>query len=231
MEKFIATICLLFATIIASAQLQEGMALKYMVQQPSEKTAKPPVVILLHGYGSNELDLFELKSIFPKNYLVISARAPYPVGTQGYQWFSIGEANKSGEIEHSRTLVVKFISEITSKYKADREHVVLMGFSQGAMMSYEVGLLNPGLVSGIAPLSGRLFGHLKQDIKASSPQLKKLKIFIAHGTADERIKFAEGKAANDYLKSIGLNPEFHEYPGMGHSISNDVLRDLVKWLH
>ncbi|MCD6010911.1 MAG: phospholipase/carboxylesterase [Flavipsychrobacter sp.] len=231
MKKVILTFCAVWVgTLLSFAQLQQDLALKYVVQQPTEKTAKTPVIILLHGYGSNEGDLFELRNVFPRKYLIISARAPYPVGTQGYQWFDLRKGDGYTEISYSRDLVLKLITQIVDNYKADPKQVYIMGFSQGAMMSYDIGLLNPDKVKGIAPLSGRLFAHLQQKIRSATPQLKQLKIFIAHGTADDRIKFAEGKAANEYLKNIGLKPEFHEYPGMGHSISNDVLKDLVKWL-
>ena len=96
-------------------------------------------------------------------------------------------------------------------------------------MSYQVGLTSPDKVKGIAPLSGMIFPSLKPMVK-NYQALKQLMIFSAHGTADNRIPFADGKAAVDYLKSIGLKPEFHEYPGMAHTISNEVIVDLLKWI-
>src|ERR1043165_5086340 len=71
-----------------SQQLEQSLALKFFVQQPTEKmSGKPPLVILLHGYGSNERDLFDFRRFFPKTYMVISVRAPYTVPGGGYQWF------------------------------------------------------------------------------------------------------------------------------------------------
>jgi phospholipase/carboxylesterase len=230
MKKLILVICLIIGVLLnATAQLRQDLALKYLVQLPAEKTAKPPAIILLHGYGSNEQDLFELRSSFPKNYLIVSARAPYLVGTNGYQWFNLNGTDQQAQINNSRELILKLLAQLNSKYNVDPKEVYVMGFSQGAMMSYEVGLTHPELIKGIGVLSGRLFPSLKQEIKTSA-DLKKLKIFISHGTADERIKFAEGKEASDYLKSIGLKPEFHAYAGMGHAISSDAMRDLIRWL-
>lgn len=228
MRKLLLSLCL-FLSVTIHAQLQQDLALKYLVQQPKVTTTKPPVIILLHGYGSNEADLFELKDIFPKNFLVVSARAPYPVGATGFQWFEIGAVSndKTKQVEDSRDLVMKFISQVTGKYHTG--DVYVSGFSQGAMMSYEVGLLHPDKIKGIGVLSGKLFPSLKKEIK-NSAALKQLKIFISHGTTDDRISFTEGKAASDYLVSIGLKPEFHQYAGMGHSISKDVLKDLLQWL-
>ena len=231
---------LLLALIIATtaiaqeAILQEGLALKYLVQLPAEKSAHPPIIILLHGYGSDEQDLFSLRTVFPKNYLVVSARAPYPLPGHGYEWYEMTDVNgvhdgNTAQLANSRKLIEKFIKQVTTAYHADAAKVYLAGFSQGAIMSYRVGLTDPALLNGIGVLSGTIYPSLKPMVK-KNPALKKLRIFISHGEADDRISFTEGNAADDYLKTLGLNPEFHSYPGMGHTVSRDVLSDFVKWL-
>ena len=88
MKKFSAflLIIIVFATksLAQLPTLQEDLALKYLVQLPVQKSVHPPVIILLHGYGSDERDLFELRNFFPKNYIIISARAPYALPQAGY---------------------------------------------------------------------------------------------------------------------------------------------------
>ncbi len=237
--KKVSTVLLLTIVFAAyataqNATLQEGLALKYLVQLPTEKSAHPPMIVLLHGYGSDEKDLFALRTFIPKNYLIISARAPYPLPGGGYEWYEMTDVNgvhdgNASQLANSKSLIEKFIKEVTSAYHADPARVCLMGFSQGAIMSYRVGLTSPSLLKGIGVLSGTIYPSLKPMVK-NTAALKHLGIFIAHGTADERISFADGKAASDYLKSLGLKPDFHAYPEMGHTISRDVLSDLVKWL-
>jgi phospholipase/carboxylesterase len=236
--KSIAQLLFVFLlSIVTSAEAQEpinGLALKYLVQLPTEKSATPPVVILLHGYGSNEKDLFELRSSFPKNYIIIAARAPYSVSGGGYQWFEREIVNgkytgRKDHLDHSRNAILKFIPQVVAKYGANAAKVYVMGFSQGAMMSYEAGLTAPKAVRGIGVLSGTMPESLKPLIRKSN-ELSAMKIFIAHGTADSRLPYADGKAAYDYLVSLGLKPEFHKYEGMDHTISQDVLHDLLKWL-
>ncbi len=237
--KSALVVFILLLTVIAKnfAQqplLQEGLSLKYLVQIPSEKSQHTPVIILLHGYGADERDLFELRSVFPKKYLIVAARAPYPLSAGGYQWYESATINgrhdgDQQQLDKSRESIIKFISEIVNKYKADASQVYVAGFSQGAIMSYQVGLTAPDKVRGIGILSGMIFPSLKSMVK-NTVDLKKLRIFVSHGTADNRIPFADGKAAVDYLKGIGLKPEFHEYAGMGHTISKEVLNDLLKWL-
>ncbi len=217
-----------FNAAAQATDLQTDLSLKYLVRLSPSATPSP-VIILLHGYGSNEQDLFELRKYFPSKYLVISARAPYPAG-QGYQWFDLGKGDSNNpEVENSRKLILKFISEITHKYTANKNQVYLIGFSQGAMMCYEAGLTSPETIKGIGVLSGRLFPTLQEKLIVT-PALKNLKIFISHGTADNRIPFTEGKSSSENLIKLGLKPEFHEYNGMGHSINDQVMTDLGGWL-
>ncbi len=237
MKHSVIMLLLLLTGFYASAQemkLQEGLALKYLVQLPAVKSKNIPVIILLHGYGSDEKDLFELRTKFPKNFLVIAARAPLALPNGGYQWYEFNMVNgvshpHKDQIGSSRSAIQQFISQITDKYKADASQVYLVGFSQGAIMSYEAGLTAPDKVKGIAVLSGRIDANVQRGIPANGAA-KKLRIFISHGTADDRIKFEEGKAAVAFLQKNGIEPEFHEYKGMGHSISNEVIADLLKWL-
>jgi phospholipase/carboxylesterase len=227
MKRIMVLVTALLLSMRAPAQLMEDLSLKYLVHLPSEQTNNARTVILLHGYGSNEQDLFGLRSAFPGNCIIISARAPLAAGP-GYEWFDIGSVNQP-QIVHSRELTLKFIEEVKKKYSVDPKEIYVMGFSQGAMMSYEVGLTHPNLIKGIGVLSGRLFPALKEEIQVSA-ELKRLRIFISHGTKDDRIKYEDGKAAADYLTGIGLKPEFYAYKGMGHAINEEVMKDLIQWL-
>jgi len=225
---------IVFSTSFAQTALQEGLALKYLVQLPTEKSAHPPVLILLHGYGSDERDLFELRTFLPNNYLIIAARAPYELSGGGYQWYEMTNINgvhdgKQAELANSRKLIKEFIAQVIAKYSADPKRVYLSGFSQGAIMSYQVGLTNPSLLRGIGVLSGTIYPSLKPMVKKSDA-LRKLKVFVAHGSKDERISYADGKAACNYVKTQGMNPEFHTYAKIGHSITIDVIEDFAKWL-
>ena len=104
-----------------------------------------------------------------------------------------------------------------------------MGFSQGAIMSYEVGLRHPETLRGIAALSGSLLPVLKAELKPDAP-LGKLAIFIGHGTLDQALPYYSATRANEVLQGIGLTPEFHGYPGMIHTVGEAELLDLKQWL-
>ena len=79
--------------------------LHYIVREPKIKQKNPPLLILLHGYGSNEDDLFSFASELPDELLIVSARAPYDMHFGGYAWYAITlDANneKFSDLEEAR---------------------------------------------------------------------------------------------------------------------------------
>ncbi len=222
-------------TLIMHATLsaQTAAGLHYLVRQPTVSSAKPPVLIMLHGVGSNEGDLFSFAERIPGEYVVISARAPNTLGAGSYAWydvdFSTGKPVYNFEqAEQSRTTLITFIEEIKSKYTIDPARVYLCGFSQGAIMAYSVALTRPDRVRGIAAMSGRLLEEVKPRITRSA-QLQELSILITHGTQDATLPVHYAREADAYLRTIGIAPTLKTYPE-GHTISTAMLADLLAWL-
>ena len=208
-------------------------SLYYIFKEPKIKSAKPPVIILMHGIGSNEKDLFSFANQFPDSFLVISLRAPITLSKDSYAWYQLnylGEkpsADKA-QAEASRLMIIDFINTLKNKHAFNEKRVYLCGFSQGSIMAYSVGLTVPEKIKGIAIMSGRLLEEVKPII-APKDKLKNLKIFISHGTNDNVINMSEARQAQTYLKQLGLNPTYKEYPE-AHIISNAMFSDLLIWL-
>lgn len=209
-------------------------SLYHLVREPRIKHQKNPLLLLLHGYGSNEEDLFSFAQQLPDEYYVISARAPYPLPPYGNAWYAINfdaGMNKFSDNEQaigSRDLIARFIDEITSLYPIDKNAVTLIGFSQGAILSYAVALTYPEKVSRVAALSG----YLNNDIIAGEFETKKLQglnFFISHGSADQVIPVDWARKAPEFLNSLRLETEYHEYP-VGHGVAPQNFFDLVAWL-
>jgi phospholipase/carboxylesterase len=207
--------------------------LQYLVREPLIKTLNPPLLLLLHGYGSNEKDLFALSKQFPDEFLIISARAPYTIGFNSYAWFDITfsggkpvSINKE-QAEKSRITLVQFIDQLKNKFTFDTSLVYLSGFSQGGIMSYCVGLTKPDKIKGIAVMSGRLPDEVKPLI-SQSEKLKQLEIFVSHGINDNVIGVQSARESVDWLRKKGLNPVYKEYPA-GHSITPEMILDLQLW--
>ena len=233
MLKFLALLTLLAsATVHAQTPLQTDLPLKYL-EQTNADTQNQPLVIFLHGYGSNEQDLFGIKDDLPATYTYLSVRAPITMEEGSYQWFrKKGEGAYNGETDDLKTsgqVLLDFIAQAAKKYHTEPDKVVLVGFSQGAIMSYEVALRHPEAVGGIAALSGRILPVLKSALKPDEKR-QSLAIFIGHGTEDNRLPYKDGTDANSLLQSISLTPEFHGYEGLGHSISAAEIEDLNAWL-
>lgn len=211
----------------------EETLLHYIVREPKIKQDNPPLLILLHGVGSNEKDLFSFADQLPDNYLVISARAPYEISPGSYAWYEVDFSSGKPVInkekaEKSRSILVQFINQLKEKHKFDDRRVYLCGFSQGAIMAYSVGLTRPDKIKGIAVLSGRLLEEVKPLIKQSEA-LSKLKVFISHGTQDNVLPVHYANEASAYLKGLGISPDYKEYPE-GHTISSGMLDALAEWL-
>ena len=216
----------------AEPTLRDDLPLRYLEQAPAD-TRNQPLVIFLHGYGSNEADLFGLHERLPTTYTYLSARAPQTLEQGSYQWFQRkGQGAYDGvteELAGSAELIGQFVRGAVAKYHTQPDKVVLVGFSQGAVMAYEVGLRHPQSVRGIAALSGKILPLLAAQVK-DSPDLQRLGIFIGHGTDDRRLPYSDGEQANRLLRGASLQPQFHAYPGLGHSISKAEIEDLKAWL-
>ncbi|HRD52427.1 MAG TPA: PHB depolymerase family esterase [Flavobacteriales bacterium] len=207
--------------------------LHYLVRQPMVTSAKPPVLLLLHGVGSNEQDLFSFAGRMPGEYLVLSLRAPNTLGQGSYAWYQVDFATGKPvfsleQAEQSRSTLIRFIEQLGEKHHFDPVRVYLCGFSQGAIMAYSVALTRPDLVRGIAAMSGRLLEEVKPRI-TRSPQLQRLSILITHGTQDATLPAYNAREADTYLRSLGITPALKTYPE-GHTISAAMLADLLAWL-
>lgn len=212
----------------------EKIPLVYKVRAASIKTAHPGLVIMLHGLGSNEDDMFGLATHLPKEMIVVSARAPITLAKDSYAWYKVDRSNgkfiyDASEAERARVLISQFIDAVSKKFRIDAKRIFLLGFSQGAIMSYSVALSQPEKVKGIMALSGRLMAESR--VKTGNPdKLKQLQAFIAHGTDDEILPVTDSREAAAFCTSKGVQVLMKEYP-IKHQISAQELADLLRWLN
>jgi len=234
MLKPLALALLLACTASAAeAELLADMPLTYQ-EQASADTRDQPLVIFLHGYGSNEDDLFGIKDDLPANYTVLSVRGRLELDLGAYQWYrkKSGVAQYDGDsddLRQSAEAITDFVTRVTEKYHTQPDKVFLVGFSQGAMMTYEVALRHPEVLRGIAALSGRVLPLLRSELKDGS-KYAALKVFIGHGTADPQVPYVGATEALGVLKGVSIAPQFHSYPGVGHTISATEVSDLKNWI-
>jgi phospholipase/carboxylesterase len=190
-----------------------------------------PTVIALHGRGSNEADLLGLAPYLDGRLQWISPRAPLEL-QGGYEWYRLRQIGVPDQASFTQALrtVTGLIREATAAYAVDPAHLYLLGFSQGGMMAYSVTLTEPSLVSGMIAHSSyvpRAALEAAASVDAAGIQGKPM--LALHGTADPMIPLAWAQAARDYVKELGAEVGYAEFP-MGHTVSQPSLAAMNTWL-
>lgn len=209
--------------------------LLYLVNQPAQKSAKTPVLIMLHGYGANEEDLFEISKALDPRLITFSLRGAFAKDDGGYCWYGLNfNPNQEFTYDYKQALeskakILSFISNACKTYKLDSTQVFLMGFSQGAIMSYELAASAPTKIKGVMALSGRMMEETRQ-LKTDWEKVTKVKYFIAHGISDNTIKISEGEKASLFLKEKKVTDVTFKVYEIPHSISGAELNDIKSWL-
>jgi phospholipase/carboxylesterase len=211
-----------------------NLSLVHHVDEPRDKAqAKAPLLVLLHGIGSNEDDLYSLAPYLDGRFMMVSARAPVVMGAGSFGWFNIeftprGLAADFEEAERSRLIILKFIDELIETYRADPACVFLMGFSQGAMMSLNVALTRPDKVAAVVAMSGRLPTQALAQV-GEPETLRGMPVFVSHGIYDPVLPIENGHECREQLEALPVELTYREYP-MGHEVSMESLRDVAAWL-
>ena len=210
------------------------LSLEYLVREPKIKLDKNPLLLLLHGYGSNEEDLFSFATELPDEYYIVSARAPYNMQYGAYAWYAINfdaDENKFSDHEQakiSRDLIAQFIDELIQTYPIDSKNITLVGFSQGSILSYAIALSHPDKVQRVVALSGYVSEPILEENYLRN-DLSKLKIFHSHGTVDQVIPVEWARKTKPFLEKLGINSTYKEYP-VGHGVAPQNFYDFKNWL-
>ncbi len=218
--------------IIKFSFLNVNKKLKYLINKSESHQNNFKVIFLLHGYGSNEEDLYSLKEFFPSNYITISLRAPISIGLNSYAWYSINFENNidrwidTDEAINAKNIIINDILLHLKDLDFTSERVSLLGFSQGAILSWSIGMEYPNLIKNILPLSG--FYH-SEITKNNLNHKFRLNSFSSHGINDQVIPVDWARRGIQSLSKYKVNIEFKEYES-GHEINNENLRDVIKWL-
>ena len=206
--------------------------LKYLIRKPKKAITNPPLLVLLHGYGSNEKDLFSFADELPNDFLIISAQAPLSLGFDSHAWYSInfddinGKFSDLEEAKVSLNKISNFIDEIKEKYQTNPEKTFLLGFSQGAILSYSLSFFYPNKVNYVVALSGYINNDLLPKTISKNIQTE---YYCSHGTVDQVLPVAWARNSKPFLDNLGLNSVYSEYP-VGHGVAPQNFFSFKKWL-
>ena len=210
------------------------LSLQYISREPNTISEKTSLLILLHGYGSNEEDLFSFATELPDDLIIISARAPQSLGFGSYAWYSInftadqGKFSDIPEAIEARELIASFIDEIQEKYNITPNKTFLLGFSQGTILSYSVALNYPEKVQKVIALSGYIITDLLQK-NLETCNYTNLDFFISHGNVDQVIRVEWANKAPQFLNELQIKNCYQEYP-VGHGVAPKNFFDFKKWI-
>lgn len=208
--------------------------LHYLVR-PSSLKENAPLLIMLHGYGSDENDLFSFASELPEEFLIISLQAPYKLQPYGHAWYAINFDNEQGkwsddeQAKESRDLIALFLEELDTKYSFDTGNVTLLGFSQGSILSYAVALTYPEKITNVVALSGYVNPNII-DVRQNLSDYNHLDFYCSHGSVDQVIPVEWARQSPKFLDSLKIKHKYSEFP-VGHGVAPQNFYEFRSWLN
>jgi phospholipase/carboxylesterase len=205
------------------------------ITRPSSLKENAPLLIMFHGYGSDENDLFSFAQELPEELFIISVRAPYPMQPYGNAWYAINfdaqKNNKWNDVEQaveSRDKIAHFIDEACAEYPVNKDNVTILGFSQGTILSYAVALTYPEKIKNIIALSGYISEDMLND-DLESKDYSHLDFYCSHGSADQVIPADWARKAPKFLDALHIKNTYSEFP-VGHGVAPQNFYGLKNWL-
>lgn len=215
--------------------METEIPLVYRIKEAKSASENSPMLVLLHGYGSNEndFDLFSLGKSVLDNWIVVSVRGSYKLAENSHRWYDVKMVNGKIVInieqeEESRKKLIQLISELIQKYPIDSQKIVVAGFSQGANMAQSLGLSQPNLIAGFGVFSGRFVEEFIPYISHSNT-LKGRKAFISHGSNDTMLSKNYADENRRKLNELGIQISYCEDTN-AHSISAKQWNEFATWL-
>ena len=196
--------------------------------------ASPWLLVLMHGVGSNEADLFGLERYVPAQFHVVSLRAPYAMGPNAYAWFAFdvlpdgGRRIDEAQEITSRQCVADTVAAAAEQLGIPAERVVVGGFSQGGIMSLSLLLTQPALLKAAVVWHSRLLEQISGHV-AAPEAFRQRKLWLSHGTQDTVIPLSSAHAIRDRVAQLPVDMAYSEY-GVGHTIAPQELRACMEWL-
>ncbi|MGH7592651.1 MAG: alpha/beta hydrolase [Gemmatimonadales bacterium] len=193
-----------------------------------------PVLVLLHGRGSDERDLLPLGRLLHADATTVSVRAPFAAAPWGYgpgfAWYQFlgGTTPEPESFVRGQDALATLIAALPARLGRTNAPMILGGFSQGGTSSLAFMMRNPRWVHGVLVFSGFLADH--SSVAVTPERVRDTPIFWGHGTADPAVPYAAAEAGWAELRAAGAALEARSYPGMSHTISDAEMRDAGVWL-
>ncbi|SFC12641.1 phospholipase/carboxylesterase [Polaromonas sp. OV174] len=210
-----------------------NLSLSHLHRPADPAVTQPWLLVLMHGVGSNEQDLFGLAAHVPAHFHVLSLRAPNVMGPGAYAWFQFSVTaagrviNEAQEVA-SRTQVAQVVAAAAQQLGVPAERVVVGGFSQGGIMSLSLLLTQPALLQATMVMHSRLLEQVLPLI-APAAALQGKHLWVSHGTVDAVIPLAHAHAIRSAVQELPITLRYSEFHN-AHEITRDELAQAMQWL-
>ncbi len=192
------------------------------------------IVLLLHGRGGDEQAMWRIFSekIDTHFYYIVSVRAPFE-NQRGYEWFA-GKGKSSRKMEladevlESRNRLLHLTQWIKDYYNIDTAAVFVVGFSQGGMMAYSLGLTAPQYYKGIVAIGSRILDETIRHM-ASIDKCRRVQYLLLHGKKDNIIKPESAEKAAAILSEHNIAYQLIYFDEV-HTLSQSIADSAATWL-
>jgi phospholipase/carboxylesterase len=204
------------------------------LERPATGTAEPWLLVLMHGVGSNEQDLFGLAPLVPAHFHVLSLRAPFVLRPGSYAWFQFGVRPDGSRVidaeqeQASRARLTTQIAAHAQRLGVPAQRVLVGGFSQGGIMALSLLLTKPALQHGAFALHSRLLPEV-EPLAAPAGELAGKPLWVSHGLQDTVIPLPQAQRIRAHFGALGLALEGADFPG-GHELRPAELQQWTAWL-
>ena len=209
-------------------------SLNTTVIKPDENNKITSAIILFHGYGGDGKDMSALtyswKRFLPNTvFLCPEAHEACSINPSGFQWFDLSKDDPKYIIEQSlraEEIIHKFINEVKELYKLSNSKICLSGFSQGCMLSINIGLTSDENFNCVVGFSGKIIDkeHLSKRISS------KTKMLLIHGELDAVVPASNLLDAKDFLLRNKIEVETHMIGDCDHHIPVKASSIALKYI-
>ncbi|WP_010631794.1 alpha/beta hydrolase [Sporolactobacillus vineae] len=206
------------------------MTYLYQISKPGKTDPSTPVLVTLHGMGTDYHDLASIAADGEKNFVQINIQGDLTFSS-GYTYY-IPDFTAQSEKRVITGTMAKLEHALADIYQKEglssRQPLFFLGFSQGAILSLSYALLHPDTAAGAVVLSGRLPDFFQSETITCSQEPKPA-FFIGHGRFDPLFPVEKGRSIDRFLRESGLDADYHDYP-TGHSVTETEVDDLRNWI-
>tara|TARA_A100001015_G_scaffold313206_1_gene419936 strand:+ start:565 stop:1215 length:651 start_codon:yes stop_codon:yes gene_type:complete len=199
----------------------------------SEKKDKiKNAIILLHGYGGDGADISSIAYTWKRFidntvFLCPDGHQTCKLNPVGFQWFDLSIDDENyivAEVRKAEKILIEYINQIKEKYFLENSQIILAGFSQGCMMSINLGLISDDSFKSVIGFSGKIINKSDLQNRISS----KTDVLLFHGDADEVVPPSSLLEAKDFLERNKIKVEVNMLKNCSHHIPIEALSLALK---